>query len=792
MNRKERRAAQKQGSPIASPMAATLASAFRAHQAGHRADAERLYRDVLMTEPSNAAALHLLGALLHQSGRTGEGLSLIGQAVAIEPLNADYQYNFGLILASAGRLDEAASHLQKALILNPKYAEAHFELGRLHGQAARWPEAAASFRQVLALKPNDAATLNNLGMVLREQGQLSEATTLWQRAIAASPTYPLAHMNLGLAYQAQGKPDDAIASLNRALDLAPGNAEVTHNLAVALMNQGQHEQALQTILRGLDKATSAELRALFVSCLTTMPRIPAEDRIRNLAARALVEGWSRPEQMAAVAITILKSNPIIARGVALVNQHWPRPVQVPEMLGPGGLAVIAQDELLAALLSSAPVADIELERFLAGLRFALQAEARQRDGLASADKVLRLSAALAQQCFLNGYVWVQSDDEAGRVRDLQSAVTTALESKQPVAPQWLTSIAAYVPLHILPIAEQLLKQTGGEPVMSLLDRQIKEPAEEAALRPAIRIIAKTSDTKTSDTKTNDVRDDTPGPRWTAVTPQKPFSQNPTSIESYLRRGFPDADFRTLGKAGPLDILIADCGTGQSAIEVATRHAGSDVLAIDPSAANLAHATRQARQLGLSAIGFAVCDDLGSLKQSFDVIDATGAMSKTANAEQALAALTALLRPSGFMRVSIQGEKLGRAIRAGQDFVGSGNYQPDQDGIRLLRQNILKLSDGHPARILSQRVEFYTTATCRDLLFQTQEPALTLANAAMLLTNAGLAVIGFDVDTRIGDRYRARFPQDPRMIDFANWQSLESDDQEIVAMSYTVWVQKKAG
>ncbi|ARQ02593.1 tetratricopeptide repeat protein [Pseudorhodoplanes sinuspersici] len=779
MNRKERRAAQKRGSPTASPMAATLASAFRAHQAGHRADAERLYRDVLMTEPGNAAALHLLGALLHQSGRTREGLSLIGQAVAIEPLNADYQYNFGLILASAGRLDEAASHLQKALVLNPKYAAAHFELGRLHAQGARWPEAAASFRQALTLKPNDAATLNNLGMVLREQGQLAEATTLWQRAISAASSYPLAHMNLGLAYQAQGKADDAIASLNRALELAPGNAEVTHNLAVALLNHGQHEQALQTIMRSLDKSASAELRALFVTCLTTMPRVPAEDRIRNLAARALVEGWSRPDQLASIATTILKNNPIMSRAVALVNQHWPRPVPVQEMLGPGGLAVIAQDELLAALLQSAPVADIELERVLAGLRFALLADARQSDGIASAEKVVRLSAALAQQCFLNGYVWVQSEDEANHVRELQKAVTAALENKQPVAPQWLTSIAAYVPLHALPIAGQLSKQTVGEPLTLLLDRQIKEPAEEAALRPSIQIIAKPSDTKTSDAP-----DDTPAPRWTAVTPQRPIS-----VEAYLRRGFPDADVRTSDKNEPFDILIADCGTGQSAIEMAARHAGSNMLAIDPNAANLAYAARQARRLGQSAIGFAVCDDLSSVKQSFDVIDATGAMSKAANAEQTLVMLTSLLRTGGFMRVGIQGENLRRAIKSGQDFVRSGNYQSDQDGIRLLRQNILKLSEGHPARILSQRVEFYTTATCRDLLFRLQEPTVTLANAAMLLTKAGLAVIGFDIDTRIGDRYRARFPQDPRMTNFANWQSLESGEPDMAAMSYNVWVQK---
>jgi len=774
MNRKERRAAQKQGTPLASPMAATLAAAFRAHQAGHRADAERLYRDVLMTEPRNAAALHLLGVLLHQSGRTDDGLSLIAQAVAIEPLNADYQYNFGSILSSAGKLDEAASHLQKALILNPKYAEAHFELGRLHAQAARWPEAAASFRQVLTLKPNDAATLNNLGMVLREQGQLDEATTLWQRAVSVASSYPVAHMNLGLAYQAQGKLDEAIASLNRAVELAPTNSEAAYNLAVAQMNRGQHEQALQTILRMLDKAPTVELRNLFATCLTTMPRVPAEDRIRNLTARALVEGWSRPDQLASIVLTILKTNPIIARGIAQVNQHWPRPVPVHDMLGPGGLAVVAQDDLLAALLQSTPVTDVEMERVLAGLRFALLADARQSEGLANAEKVLRLSAALAQQCFLNGYVWPQSDDEANRVRELQNLVTAALQGKQAIAPQWLTSIAAYGPLHALPSAEHLVNQAFNEPLKSLIQRQINEPAEEAALRPSLQVIAATTGGS----------DDTPAQRWTAIT-----SQKPVTIDAYLRRGFPSADIRPINKTSALGILVAGCGTGQSVIEIAARHPASNVLAIDISTANLAYAARQARRFGQAAIRFAVCDDLNAIGQTFDVIDAMQPVSKAANAETILSTLASLLQPNGVMLVRLRGERLHQAIKSGQDFVQSGNYQSDADGIRLLRQNILKLAGAHPAGLLSQRMEFYTTAACRDLLFRDEKQALTLANAGSLLSKAGLSVIGFDVDTRIGDRYRARFPQDPRAIDFTNWQTLEIDNQDMAAMTYNVWVQK---
>src|SRR5688572_12719945 len=117
MNRKERRAAQKRGAPVDMPMAATLAAAFRAHQAGDRSEAERLYRDVLAVEPSHAAAMHLLGVLRHQSGYTDDAVSLIKQAIAIEPRNADFRYNLGSILQQLGNPADAIAQFEQAVAL---------------------------------------------------------------------------------------------------------------------------------------------------------------------------------------------------------------------------------------------------------------------------------------------------------------------------------------------------------------------------------------------------------------------------------------------------------------------------------------------------------------------------------------------------------------------------------------------------------------------------------------------------------------------------------------------------
>ena len=93
MNRKDRRAAQKQGkgggplpraqglSPAA--LSANLfASAVQHFRAGHLEQAERACRDVLMFDANHADALHLLGMIAFQVGNHDAALELIGKAIA--------------------------------------------------------------------------------------------------------------------------------------------------------------------------------------------------------------------------------------------------------------------------------------------------------------------------------------------------------------------------------------------------------------------------------------------------------------------------------------------------------------------------------------------------------------------------------------------------------------------------------------------------------------------------------------------------------------------------------------
>ena len=273
----------------------------------------------------------------------------------------------------------------------------------------------------------------------------------------------------------------------------------------------------------------------------------------------------------------------------------------------------------------------------------------------------------------------------------------------------------------------------------------------------------------------------PWPRWVGLG----FTSVAPSIEAYLRNGMPQATIAPLGKSGPLDILVADCGSGQGAIEIAQRHPSARVVASDRNAIDLAYGERQAQQRGIPNVTWTLTGADGA---TFDVIEATGSLRKAANGREALRKLAAMLRPRGVMLVSFDGDGRRNLLQAANEIVRAGNYQPDAEGIRLVRQNILRLPEGHAARMLVSCEEFYSTDGCHTLLFGPQEDPLTFENLAQVLDEAGLAPIGFDIDRRFTARYAARFPQDQAMTDFANWRALEAAEPAMAVMSYSLWVQ----
>jgi tetratricopeptide (TPR) repeat protein len=239
------------GKPAATTIAEKLKEALALHQQGKFVEAENLYEDILLAQPDQFDALHLLGTLLHQTGKSERGVDLIGKAITINPKVAAAHSNLGIGLKHLGRLDEALNSYDKAIELNPDYAEAFANRGNVLKDLKRFDEALASYNRAIALKPDYAEAYSNRGLALVELKRPQDALASCDRAIELKSDYADAHSYRGIALYELKRTEEALASYDRAIALKPDDATTHSNRGVALKDLNRLGEALASSNRAI-------------------------------------------------------------------------------------------------------------------------------------------------------------------------------------------------------------------------------------------------------------------------------------------------------------------------------------------------------------------------------------------------------------------------------------------------------------------------------------------------------------------------------------------------------------
>src|SRR6185312_6788771 len=144
----------------------------------------------------------------------------------------------------------------------------------------------------------------------------------------------------------------------RTLALQPGFAEAHKDLGLMRMAQGRLKEA----------------SACFTEALRLVPELA--------------------ENFTDTAATLLSVDPALREGVARAVAAWPGRLTIEQLLGVPGLAAIADDAMLLAVLKATTVRDVALERFLTSVRAAMLERIDERAG---DDGALAFCCALARQ-----------------------------------------------------------------------------------------------------------------------------------------------------------------------------------------------------------------------------------------------------------------------------------------------------------------------------------------------------------------------------------------------------------
>jgi len=763
--------------------------AFAHHQAGRLDEAERLYRQMLSADARHADSLNMLGVVALQRGDQELAIEMISKAITLNDCIAEFHSNLGIALKHQGRNDEAIASHEKALVLKPEYPEALYNLGNALMGQGRYDEAVVRYEQALAIKPDFPQALSNLGSALRDQGKLDEAIARFEQALAIVPDFPQALSNLGNTLQDQGKLDEAIVRYEQALAIMPHSPEAICNLGIVLFAQEKIDLAMNAALYALQLEETQESRILFCECLKYF-NMEADyhdnlDVLYGSAVRALTEAWVRPKELARSCLSLALTH---NQALQLIVYHAMQggPDKFPESIEPGIWETLAGDRLLLCLLKSTTIPHIKFEQFLTCVRFAML-DIATKTSLAEEDDVLDCFCAIAQQCFINEYVFALMPNEVELAQQLREGVVTALEAGTPVPVLSLAAVAAYFPLHSLPMAGRLLQGDWPAAVRELLQQQVEAFEEEAHLRDTIPRLTPIEDRISSSVQAQ--YEQNPYPRWTKAQ----HASEMVSIDASLHREFPLASFCDLNKTGEIDILVAGCGTGQHSIQTAQCFPRSRVLAIDLSLASLGYAKRKTQELGIHTIEYAQADilKLGTLGRTFDVIESVGTLMCLKEPMEGWEILLSLLRPGGFMRIGLYSELARGCVVAARNYIAEKGYQGARaEDIRQCRQDIMAMeNDALMMRLLSLG-DFYTMSECRDLIFHVQEHRHTIPQIKENLEELGLNFIGFSLEPRIVRQYGARFPEDHSRTNLDLWNVFENENPDIFTGLYQFWVQKR--
>jgi SAM-dependent methyltransferase len=575
---------------------------------------------------------------------------------------------------------------------------------------------------------------------LHRLGRFNEAREICRQILAREPAHVQSLNLLGLTAQASGDHGAAVKMFARAIASDEVNAACHYNIGNSYRALGNRTKAIAHF------------------------------------SKALALGMDER------AVAFILQSPVIATYVARIAVKWPLPITNVELFGTEGVMPLAKDLFLRCAMEATTLPSMQLEVLLGYARAELLRLANEHgeDNGEIEDDIVAFACALARQCFINEYIYAQAGAESELASALRDRLLQDLASGAAITPLTLAVVAACFPLNAMPMAEALLRREWPATVGGLLQVQLREPLEEAGERAAIATLAPVENSISLQVMRQ--YEENPYPRWT-INPLNAFADDQARGRTIL----------TAERQAELDILIAGCGTGRHAIQIAQVYPNARLLAVDVSLTSLAYARRKTRELGLRNIEYAQADilELGKIDRTFDSIESVGVLHHLGEPTAGWRVLLSLLRPGGRMRIGLYSNLARRVIADARDRIAARGYQATADDIRRCRQDIVREAE-HWKRLIAMR-DFYSISGCRDLLFNVMEHRFTIPEIAAFLNDNDLSFFGFEPfeDPSVLEKFHKQFPGAADEANLDQWHRFEAAHPETFWGMYIFMVGKIA-
>ncbi|MGB4058269.1 MAG: methyltransferase domain-containing protein [Alphaproteobacteria bacterium] len=274
--------------------------------------------------------------------------------------------------------------------------------------------------------------------------------------------------------------------------------------------------------------------------------------------------------------------------------------------------------------------------------------------------------------------------------------------------------------------------------------------------------------------------------------QQQYEEFPYPRWRYFDREIKDASVEGVLLNQDADILVAGCGTGKEAIELAYVFPKAKVFAVDLSRASLNYAATKAQEFGIRNIEFHHGDilKLGALDKKFDFIASSGVLHHMKDPVAGWSVLTGLLKDDGLMRIALYSKAARLKFTEAKKIIQARGYSPDDEGMRKFRADAEKILPKDVYTYICKCRDYFYKSECRDLLFHVHEIEYDPMDILKMLEGQGLEFIKFYIYPDVLEQYKKRFPKDINASSLENWVEFEKDAPETFKEMYKFWCRKK--
>jgi len=696
---------------------------------------------LISASPERADLIHLAGICLLYLNDTKNAQSYFERAWALNNENLDYAHSLADAVSKNGKHEEAIKLYNFILVKNPKRVHSWNQLGRLYQLQGKNELAAKHFQKALELDPTHT-TYNSIGTMLFNLNYHNQAIYYFEKAEELDPKNSMYKQNLASVYFLQGSPEKSFKYVIEVLDLDRENKR-------AMMQLGQILSENSVAITGYTQK--------------------AQDVISNILSKNYVEHQNFFRVWSAL-ILLNPSNQSL--GELLKCDTYEKLL---EKIDWDTLLPVLSNDFFGMGLRFMTVNSLPLENFLIRIRSYLLELYRENgfDQFTSDQKkqVFKFLCVLGEQCFLNEYIYPETDIEKVTISNLVETLSdqnTYNDVLEEVA--LMSTFCSLYQLSFSSAIQENFKTKKGLPnhFRNLLDLQLFEPLLEKEIKKDIPVLGSIKNEISG--KVREQYEENPYPRWRSI----------NVIENY----------NPVQARAEIDILIAGCGSGRQTVFTCNKYPAANITAIDLSRTSIAYSTRKTREYGVDKrVRHMHADilELGLLEKKYDLIMCSGVLHHMENPEDGLKVLKRLLKPGGAMNIGLYSDIAREKIVKAREEAQRRKIPQTKEGISSFREDIKTLPKYQELKQILTLNDFYTTSACRDLLFHVQEHRFTFLTLKDFLDSCDLKFLNFfSIRDIFSKEFRMMYSDPEDYYDLGKWHEFEKKNQVSFLGMYQIW------